>query len=461
MMRICTGVLALLCAAPPLHAQTPAEIDAYYPELQTLYQDLHRHPELGFQEVQTSAKLAARLKALGYDVTTGVGRTGIVALLRNGAGPTVMLRTELDALPVAEKTGAAFASTVVTKNLAGAMVPVMHACGHDLHMTAWTGTAKWMVEHRQQWHGTLMLVGQPAEETVSGAETMLKDGLFTRFPKPDYILGLHDDDSMPAGTIGFHPGPFRAISISPALTLYGRGGHGAMPFNTIDPVVMAARTVMSLQTIVSRENNPMDPIVLTIGSIHGGTQANIIPDEVTLGLNIRTYSEETQKRVLAAVMRIAKAEAMAAGAPREPTITSPESGHVVVNDPALTRRVAAALQKAMGMDQVIEMPAKMTSEDFAEYGRAGIPSLLLHIGAVDPAKLAESKRTGIAVPAPHSPEWLPDLEPTLKAAIRGETLALVELFSGPAQAGPYAPAQAGPYVRHDDGPANLSPGVQK
>jgi len=305
----------------------------------------------------------------------------------------------------------------------------MHACGHDLHMTAWMGTAKWMVEHRQQWHGTLMLVGQPAEESGGGAAAMLKDGLFERFPKPDYVIGIHDDDTMSAGTIGFHPGPFRAMSISPTVTLFGRGGHGAMPYNTIDPVVMAARTVMALQTIVSRENNPMDPVVLTIGSIHGETQANVIPDEVKLELNIRTYTDEVQKRVLAAVARIVKAEAAAAGAPREPSITMAESGHVVVNDPTLTRRVAAALQKALGTQQVVEMPAKMTSEDFAEYGRAGVPSVLLHIGAVNPAKLAESRRTGIPVPAPHSPEWLPDLEPTLKAAIRGETVALLDLFN--------------------------------
>jgi amidohydrolase len=429
MIRTCSlGLIAVLAAAP-LAAQTPSDMNAYYPELQTLYQDLHRNPELAFQETQTAAKIAAQWKAFGYDVTTGVGRTGIVGVMKNGAGPTVMLRTELDALPVAEKTGAPFASSVVTKNLAGLMVPVMHACGHDLHMTAVTGTARWMADHRQQWHGTLMLVGQPAEETIGGAEAMLKDGLFTRFPKPDYVLGLHDDDSMPAGTIGYHAGPFRAISISPTLTMYGRGGHGAMPFNTVDPVVMAARTVMSLQTIVSRENNPMDPIVLTIGSIHGGTQANIIPDEVTLGLNIRTYSAETQQRVLDAVMRIAKAEAAAAGAPREPALSKSEGGHVVVNDPALTRRVAAALQKVMGTQQVIEMPAKMTSEDFAEYGRAGVPALLLHIGAVNPAKLAEANRTGIPVPAPHSPEWLPDLEPTLKAAVRAETVALLDLFN--------------------------------
>jgi amidohydrolase len=429
-VRQLSFAIALLAAAPPVSGQTTAEIDAYYPDLQTLYQDIHRNPELAFQEVQTAAKLASRLKALGYEVTTGVGRTGVVGLLRNGAGPTVMLRTELDALPVAEKTGVAFASTVITKNLAGATVPVMHACGHDLHMTAWSGTAKWMVDHRQQWHGTLMLVGQPAEESNGGAAAMLKDGLFERFPKPDFVIGIHDDDTMPAGTIGFHPGPFRAMSISPTVTMYGRGGHGAMPYNTIDPVVMAARTVMALQTVVSRENNPMDPVVVTIGSIHGGTQANVIPDEVKLELNIRTYTDEVQTRVLAAVARIVRAEASASGAPREPSITMPESGHVVVNDPALTRRVAAALQKAMGTQQVSEMPAKMTSEDFAEYGRAGIPALLLHIGAVNPAKLAEARRTGVPVPAPHSPEWLPDLEPTLKAAIRAETVALLDLFTG-------------------------------
>ena len=433
MIRIHSFLLVALLTAAPVAGQTTAEIDAYYPDLQALYQDIHRNPELAFQEVQTAAKLAARLKALGFDVTTGVGRTGIVALLRNGAGPTVMLRTELDALPVAEKTGVPFASTVTVKNPAGATVPVMHACGHDLHMTAWTGTAKWMVDHRQQWHGTLMLVGQPAEEAGGangGAVAMLKDGLFERFPKPDFVIGIHDDDTMPAGTIGFHPGPFRAMSISPTITMYGRGGHGAMPYNTIDPVVMAARTVMALQTVVSRENNPMDPIVLTIGSIHGGTQANVIPDEVTLELNVRTYTDEVQKRVLAAITRIAKAEAAASGAPREPLIAMPGSGHVVVNDPKLTARVAAALQKVIGTQQVVEMPAKMTSEDFSEYGRAGVPAVLLHIGAVNPAKLAESRRTGIPVPAPHSPEWLPDLEPTLKAAIRGETVVLLDLFNG-------------------------------
>jgi len=423
----------LACPSAAVRAQTASAaqttIDTLYPELAALYEDLHRNPELAFQEKRTAATLAARLKSLGYEVTTGVGGTGIVALLRNGSGPTAMLRTELDALPVAEKTGAPFASTVTTKNAAGQLVPVMHACGHDLHMAAWTGTAAWMAGHRQFWKGTLMLVGQPAEETVSGAAAMLKDGLFTRFPKPDFVLGLHDDDTLPAGTIGHHAGFFRASMAAPVITIAGRGGHGAVPQNTVDPIVIAARTIMSLQTIVARENNPLEPLVVTIGSIHGGTQGNIIPDQVRMELSVRTFSEDVRKRALSSIERIAKAEALAAGAPREPTIEFANAGiGPVFNDPALTGRLATALRSAMGADRVVEMPAKMTSEDFAEYGRAGVPAALLHIGAVAPARLEEARRTGNPVPAPHSPEWLPALEPTLKGAIQAETAALVELL---------------------------------
>jgi hippurate hydrolase len=340
-----------------------------------------------------------------------------------------MLRTELDALPVAEKTGAPFASTVTTKNAAGQLVPVMHACGHDLHMAAWTGTAAWMAGHRQLWKGTLMLVGQPAEETVSGAAAMLKDGLFTRFPKPDFVLGLHDDDTLPAGTIGYHAGFFRASMAAPVITIAGRGGHGAVPQNTVDPIVIAARTIMSLQTIVARENNPLEPLVVTIGSIHGGTQGNIIPDQVRMELSVRAFSEDVRKRALSSIERIAKAEALAAGAPREPTIEFANAGiGPVFNDPSLTGRLATALRAAMGPDRVVDMPAKMTSEDFAEYGRAGVPAVLLHIGAVAPARLEEARRTGNPVPAPHSPEWLPALEPTLKGAVQAETAALIELL---------------------------------
>ena len=408
---------------------TTQEIDSIFPDVDALYIDLHRNPELGFQETQTAAKLAARLKALGFDVTTGVGKTGVVGVLRNGTGPTVMLRTELDALPVEEKTGLPFASTVVMKNATGQSTPVMHACGHDLHMAAWAGTARLMAEHRRRWSGTLVMVGQPAEEGLGGARAMLSDGLFTRFPRPDFALSLHDDDTMPAGTIGYHPGLFRAMSDSVTITVYGRGGHGAMPHNTVDPIVLASRIVLSLQTIVSRENNPVDPVVITVGSIHGGTQANIIPDEVRLQLSVRTYTDDVRTRTFAAIRRIARGEATSAGAPREPLVETPERANPpVYNDPTLTLRVAGALKKGLGESVVVEMPAKMTSEDFSEYGLAGVPSALLHIGAVHPSKLSAARQSGIPVPAPHSSEWAPEREPTLKGAIRAETTALLELL---------------------------------
>jgi amidohydrolase len=424
------AVVILACHAS-LAAQrnVSSDVDAIYPDIETLYKDLHRNPELAFQETQTVTKLAARLKTLGFDVTTGVGKTGIVAIMKNGAGATVMLRTELDALPVAEKTGLPFASSVTTKNAAGQVVPVMHACGHDLHMSAWAGTARIMAEHKDRWRGTLVLVGQPAEETLSGAVAMLDDGLFTRFPKPDFAVSLHDDDTMPSGTIGYRAGLFRAMSDRVEITVYGRGGHAAMPHNTIDPVVLASRIVLSLQTIVSRENNPSEPIVITVGSIHGGTQGNIIPDEVKLELSVRTLTPQSRTRTLAAIRRVAKGEADAAGAPREPLVTAPAVAPLpVVNDPALISRLASALKRALGDQQVVEMPAKMTSEDFAYYGAAGVPSALLHIGAVSAARLEESRRTGIPVPAPHSPEWAPEYEPTLKGAIRAEVAALLELL---------------------------------
>ena len=434
MRRFVTPIVVLVAIAGysgSLRSQgAPAgDVDALYADLAGLYEDLHRNPELPFQETRTAATLAARLKALGYEVTTGVGRTGLVALLRNGEGPTAMLRTELDALPVEEKTGVPFASRATAKNASGQTIPVMHACGHDLHMAAWIGTATWMAAHRDRWRGTLMLVGQPAEETVSGAAAMLKDGLFEKFPKPAFVIGLHDDDTLPSGTVGYRAGFFRASMMAPVLTIVGRGGHGAAPHNTVDPIVIAARTVLGLQTIVARENNPQDPLVVTIGSIHGGTQGNIIPDQVRLELSVRAFSDDVRTRTLAAIRRIAAAEAAAAGAPREPIVEFANAGTgPVFNDPPLTLRVAAAIRQALGADRVVEMPAKMTSEDFSEYGRAGVPAVLLHVGAVNPAKLAEARRTGIAVPAPHSPEWLPELEPTLKSAVRAEIAALLDLL---------------------------------
>jgi amidohydrolase len=358
-----------------------------------------------------------------------VGGTGVVALLRNGPGPTVMLRTELDALPVQEMTGLPFASTVTVKNAAGDTTPVMHACGHDLHMSAWYGTAKLLAQNRKAWHGTLMLVGQPAEETVSGAAAMIKDGLFTRFPKPDYALSLRDDSSLPAGVVGYHPGAFRASSDSVTVTVFGQGGHGALPHETRDPVVMAARIVLALQTLASRETNPLDPVVVTVGSIHGGTQGNIIPDQVQMQLTVRAFKEEVRKRLLASIAREAKGEAMAAGAPKEPLVEVKYGVEPVTNEPRLSERMAAVVRTALGGQNVVEMPAKMTSEDFANYGQAGVKAVLLHVGAVEPGKLENAKKTGVQLPGPHSPQWAPDFQPTVKAAIATETAVLLDLFN--------------------------------
>jgi hippurate hydrolase len=422
------GAVAGCNANAALPEPITEQINAMYPAVETLYIDLHKNPELAFNEHQTAKKLAERVKALGYEVTTGVGGTGVVAILRNGAGPTVMLRTEIDALPVQEKTGLSFASTVVTKNAAGESVPVMHACGHDVHMSAWYGTAKVMAENRKQWSGTLMLVGQPAEEPLQGSAAMLKDGLFTRFPKPDYALSMHDEATLPSGQVGYHAGHFRAAADTVTITIFGQGGHGAAPHDTRDPVVMAARTVMALQTLVSRENNPMDPVVITVGSIHGGTQANIVPDQVKLQLTVRTFKDAVRKRVLASIVREVKGEALAANAPKEPVIEIKPGADAVYNDPQLTERMTNTLRGALGPQNVTEMPAKMTSEDFANYGQAGVKAVLLHVGAVEPAKLAAAKQSGVPLPGPHSPQWAPEYKPTIKAAITAETAILLDLL---------------------------------
>lgn len=415
--------------AAALPAPFVEQLNASYSAIETLYQDLHRNPELGFNEHQTAAKLAERAKALGFDVTTGVGGTGVVAILRNGPGPTVMLRTELDALPVQEKTSLPFASKVTTKNPAGDTVSVMHACGHDLHMSAWYGTARLMAENRKAWSGTLMLVGQPSEEPVNGAAAMLKDGLFTRFPKPDYALSFHDDATMPSGTIMYHAGPFRASSDVVNITVYGQGGHGAVPHEARDPIVMAARIVLALQTLVSRENNPIDPVVITVGSIHGGTQANIIPDQVTLQLSVRTFKPDVRKRVLASIAREAKGEAIAAGAPKEPLVEVKPGTDSVYNDPDTLARMVKAVQGAVGPEFVKEMPPKMTSEDFSQYGQQpGVKAILLHVGAVDAARLDAAKKAGQPLPGTHSPQWAPDFKPTVVNTIKAETAILLDLM---------------------------------
>jgi amidohydrolase len=368
------------------------QVNAIYPEVESLYFDLHRTPELAMHEQQTAAKLAERVKSLGYEVTTGVGGTGIVAVLRNGQGPTVILRTDMDALPVEEKTGLPYASQVLVKSNSGTSIPVMHACGHDIHMSSWFGTAKLMATNRDRWHGTLILIGQPAEETGEGAPAMIKDGLFTRFPKPDFALAIHDSANQPVGQVGFTPGYALASADSVDITIFGRGGHGGRPQNTIDPVVIAARTVLALQTIVSRENNPLDPVVITIGTIHGGTKNSIIPDEVKLQLTVRSYKPEVRKRLLASIERVAKGEAMAGGAAQEPLVKVTPAANAMYNDPALTKRLVATLRGVLGQANVVEVEPTMVFEDFAEFNLAGIPSAEFWVGGVEPANSPRHSR---------------------------------------------------------------------
>ena len=405
-----------------------AEVDAVYPQADALYRDLHRQPELSGHEEKTAATLAAGLRALGYEVTTGVGRTGVVGVLKNGAGPVVLLRTELDGLPVEEKTGLDYASTARTKDDNG----LMHACGHDVHMAAWMTTARIMAGARDRWAGTLVLIGQPAEETLRGAQWMIDDGLLTRFPKPDFALAIHDDARYPAGVVGYRAGPLLANSDQLRVTIFGAGGHGARPETTIDPVVIASRTVLALQTIVSREVSPFDAAVITVGSIHAGTKGNIIPAEARLELSVRSLTAKVRAHLLSAIERVVKAEAAAGRSPKDPLIERTDGTDALVNDPALTQRVTGALLRALGSERVIEAAPEMASEDFARFAKAGIPTLMLRVGAVEPKAFEAAEKAGITPPSLHSPLFAPDRERTLKTAIAAEVISLRELMPGPA-----------------------------
>jgi hippurate hydrolase len=426
------SLLLLLSLTVYACAQAPSskEVEAVYPAAHDLYIDLHEHPELSSHETQTAAKLAARLRSLGYEVTEGVGGTGVVAILKNGAGPTVMLRTELDALPVEEKTGLPYASKVHTKDDSGRDVPVMHACGHDLHMASLVATAAIMAHSKDTWHGTLMLIGQPAEETISGAKAMIADGLFTRFPKPDVGIALHVGNGLPAGQIGITPGIYNTNADSLRITIYGKGGHGSAPQATIDPIVIAARTVLALQTIVSREVKPGEMAVITVGYIRAGTKNNIIPDQAELGLTVRTYKAEVRKQVLAAITRIAKAEAVAGGAQQETLIEHYESTDSVYNDPHLADLLRSPLEAALGKDNVITTDPITPSEDYAFFVEQGVPSLYMSLGGADPQRYAESKTSGNLLPSNHSPYFTPDVDPALHSGIRAEVAVLRSLLNG-------------------------------
>lgn len=392
------------------------------------YKELHRKPELSLQEKLTAAKLAGLMKDLGYEVHTGVGGFGLVCFYKNGAGPTVMVRTDMDALPVIEKTGLPYASKETVRDRAGKEVGAMHACGHDMHMTCWLAAAKTLVELKDLWHGTLMFIAQPAEESGAGAALMLDKGqLFTRFPKPDYALALHCDSQLPHGQIAFTEGPATANVDSVDIVVHGRGGHGSAPHLAIDPIVIAARIVLDLQTIVSRENNPIEPCVVTVGSIHGGTKHNIIPSDVRLQLTVRTTKDTVRKRTLEAIKRIARAAAAAAGAP-EPDVTVDigEATPALVNDPALTRKTLATLREAMGPKGVTEIPPVMGGEDFSRYGRAGVPVCMFWLGTVPPAQFA--RRDVAPLPTLHSDLYYPDPEPTLRTGATALTLAVLSLL---------------------------------
>lgn len=444
-MKKLTGLsllLAMLIAAPASAQQSlDAMIDREIAQLVSTYKMLHGAPELSHYEEKTSAFLAAQLRSFGYTVTEHVGKYdrtqfsgyGVVAIMKNGEGPTVLVRADIDALPVEEKNNVPYASKVKTKNEAGQEVSVMHACGHDVHITNLIGTAKILATLKDQWHGTLVLIGQPAEETVDGAKAMLADGLYTRFPKPDFTIGLHDSADAEAGKILYVPGYAMASSTSVDLIIRGLGGHGSKPEATKDPIVIASQTILALQTIISRENSPLDPAVVTIGSIHGGTKRNIIPDEVMLQLTIRTYKEEVRQHILAAIERIAKGVALAAGVPEDRApimkVIESENAPSLYNNPQLTERLAAAIGKSIGTDNVIKSSPLMASEDFGHFSLDHeIPSFYFWLGAMAPEKIEASRKSGKPLPSLHSSLFEPLPEPTLRIGIKAMTTAVLELM---------------------------------
>ena len=419
-------ILGSLTAALLATAAQAAPVD-----LVTLYKDLHAHPELGFQEVRSAGILAAEARAAGFEVTEKVGRTGVVAVLKNGKGPTVLIRADMDGLPVKEATGLAYASTVKGHYDGGEDVAVMHACGHDIHMAVWVGTARWLAENRRAWKGTVVMVAQPAEEISGGARAMVDDGLFTRFPRPDYALALHDDSRIPAGTVSVPQ--YRALSTASFMdiSVKGIGGHGAYPATTKDPVVLASRIVTALQTLVSRENDPFQPAVVTVGSIHGGTKHNIIPDEVTLQLTIRSYDAAQQQRLLDGIQRVVKGEAIAAGIPEAlmPGFKMGAAAPPTLNDTPLATRLKALFEAKLGKARVVDLDPSMASEDFNIFGtEARIPSVIYWLGGVPQAKWDAAQKGGPAIPSLHNAGWAPDPAPTIATGVETMTAAAVLLM---------------------------------
>ena len=439
-LALCLASLSGPSWVSPLWAATTREdlearVRTEYPTLESFYYDLHRHPELSFREVHTSAKVAAELRQAGFETTAGVGGNGVVGVLRNGSGPTVLVRTDLDALPVKELTGLPYASRTRATNDVGLEVDVMHACGHDMHMAVFVGTARLLAQMKERWHGTLVMIGQPAEERGKGARQMLADGLFQRFPKPEFCLALHVSPDLAAGSMGVAEGYAMANVDSVDITIRGVGGHGAWPHRTKDPVVLAAQTVMALQTIVSREVDPLESAVVTVGSIHGGTKHNIIPDEVKLQLTVRSFTDEVRSHTLEAIRRIVRGQAISAGIPEErlPLVKMAEDEFcpATYNQPELTRRVAGALRQMLGEKHVVSRRAAMGGEDFSEYGRTSekIPICIFWLGAVSPERIRESQKgDGKPLPSLHSNAFAPVPEPTIKTGVRAMTTAALDLL---------------------------------
>jgi amidohydrolase len=443
--RLVTPLLAAFAwavlAAPAGFAQTPSKewsprvdaikkrIDAELVSLETLYKQLHSHPELAFQEEKTSARIAKELKTLGFDVTMEVGGHGIVAVLKNGEGPTVMVRADMDGLPVTETTGLPFASKVRVRDKEGIEVGTMHACGHDMHMTCLVGTARALTAIKDQWKGTLIFIGQPAEEVGGGARRMINDGLFKRFPRPDYCLGLHCDARKPFGHVSYAEGLLCANVDTVDITVFGKGGHGSAPHTTIDPIVIAARIVLDLQTLVSRETQPGEPAVVTVGAIHGGTKHNIIPSEAKLQLTVRTLKDNVRKKILEGIKRIAKAAADAASAPT-PVVRYEQDDFTpaVFNDAPLARKTTAVFRDILGSDKVHEVPPTMGGEDFGRYGREGIPIFYFFLGTMSPDRIAAADSGGEPLPSLHSDKYFPVAEPSIRTGVLTMSVAVLNLM---------------------------------
>lgn len=428
------AILAASLAAPASANDLREDLAKEMPELMELYRDLHANPELSFQETRTAAVMAREMRALGFEVTEKVGQTGVVAVMKNGDGPTVMLRADMDGLPVEEQTGLPFASKQRAVPASGVESGVMHACGHDTHMAGWVGAARLLAANKDQWSGTLVMIAQPAEEVGLGALAMLEDGLFEKFPKPDVVLAFHDAAQFPAGMIGYSPGYALANVDSVDITVPGVGGHGAYPHTTKDPIVLASAIVMKLQTLVSRESSPLDPAVVTVGSFHAGAKHNIISDEAKLQLTVRSYSDESRKLLLDGIARIAKGEAMAAGMPedRMPTVTVIEPyTPSTFNTPELTEKVMTGFRERFGEERVMQVPSVMGGEDFGQFHRAdtaGVQSLIFWIGGVPQAQFDAAQRGEGQLPSLHSPFWAPDAEKVIATGAEGLAGAAIQLF---------------------------------